>query len=65
MGLLESFESLYFSVRSLDKPNLCSIKLVGVMCFIYIVSIFMLSFVCICVNYGIDVVIRDIVHKSR
>jgi hypothetical protein len=41
----------------------CSIKLVGVMCFIYIMSIFMLSFACICVNYGIDVVIRDIVCK--
>jgi hypothetical protein len=42
----------------------CSIKLVGVMCLVYIVRIFVLSFACICVNYGIDVVIQDIVCQS-
>jgi hypothetical protein len=43
----------------------CSIKLVGVMYLVYIVRIFILSFACICVNYVIDVVIRDIVCESR
>jgi hypothetical protein len=43
----------------------CSIKLVEVICLVYIVHIFILSFACICVNYGINVVIRDIVCESR
>jgi hypothetical protein len=42
----------------------CSIKLVGVMCLVYIVSIFVLPFACVYVNYGIDVVIRDIICES-
>jgi hypothetical protein len=43
----------------------CSIELMGVMCFIYIVNIFMLSFVYICINYDIDVMIRDIVCECQ
>jgi hypothetical protein len=43
----------------------CSIKLVGVMCLTYIMHIFVLPFACICVNYGIDFVIRDIVCESQ
>jgi hypothetical protein len=42
----------------------CFIKLMGVMCLVYVVSIFVLPFAYICVKYGIDVVIRDIVCES-